>query len=126
MAARIIMCTMVLSLVALVVSSPAAGRGSVAERPSGQPEFSSANLSYDELVFILKNRNSKTGMKPPKTFSPCARAILSCCTDKKLKTKCSEDMGCGAHFFDDNPCDEKFVVEALRAAKIFYRQFFKR
>ncbi|CAG4916377.1 unnamed protein product [Colias eurytheme] len=86
---------------------------------------SPANLSYEELSFILKTRHGLVE-KPPKTLTPCARAILGCCDDKKVMNEsCSESLKCGAFFFDDNPCEDKFIIDALKAAKNFYEQFNK-
>ncbi|CAH1647116.1 unnamed protein product [Spodoptera littoralis] len=80
-----------------------------------------ASLSYNELVYILQARHGKD-VPRPKILSPCARAILGCCKDNHINESCSESLNCGAFFFDDNPCDEKFVLDALKAAKSFYQQ----
>lgn len=79
-----------------------------------------ANLSYDELLYILQTRNGIP--QKPKTLSPCARAILGCCRDNQMNESCSETLKCGAFFFDVNPCDDRFVIDALKAAKEFYQQ----
>lgn len=81
-----------------------------------------ANLSYDELLFILKVRNGEE-VKKPISLSPCARAILGCCQKKIMNEQCSETLQCGAFFFDVNPCEDKFVIDALNAARAFYEQF---
>ncbi|CAH0605887.1 unnamed protein product [Chrysodeixis includens] len=80
-----------------------------------------ANLSYSELLYILESRRGHVGEKS-KRLSPCARAILGCCKDNRMNEACSESLHCGAFFFDDNPCDEKFVLDALKSAKVFYQQ----
>lgn len=80
-----------------------------------------ANLSYNELRYILQARNG-VDVLAPKVLSPCARAILGCCKDNQMNESCSESLNCGAFFFDDNPCDEKFIIDALKAAKSFYQQ----
>lgn len=64
-------------------------------------------------------------LKPPYALSPCARAILGCCNNKVMNSHCSESLKCGAFFFDNNPCDDKYVLEALKAANKFYSQFNK-
>lgn len=81
-----------------------------------------ANLSYDELLFIFKVRSGEEPKKP-KSLSPCSRAILGCCRNKVMNEQCSETLQCGAFFFDVNPCDDKFVLDALNAARAFYEQF---
>lgn len=80
------------------------------------------NIPYDELLFILKVRSGEEATKP-KTLSPCARAILGCCQKKIMNEQCSETLQCGAFFFDVNPCEDKFVIDALNAARAFYEQF---
>lgn len=80
-----------------------------------------ANLSYNDLRYILQARNG-VDVPAPKTLSPCARAILGCCKDNVINESCSEALKCGAYFFDDNPCDAKFIVSALKEAKTFYTQ----
>lgn len=82
------------------------------------------DLSYEELNYIAKVRNGESP-KEPKTLTPCARAILGCCVEKVMNTDCSEAHKCGGHFFDDNPCEDKFIIDALNAARIFYEQFNK-
>lgn len=79
-------------------------------------------MTYEELNYILKTKRGEVEV-PPKTLSPCARAILGCCNGIVMNGHCSESLNCGAFFFDNNPCDEKFVVSALEAAKSFYKQF---
>ncbi|KAJ2951961.1 hypothetical protein O0L34_g4220 [Tuta absoluta] len=80
-----------------------------------------ANLSYDELLYILKVRS---GEQPkPRRLSPCARAILGCCRERVMNEHCSETLKCGAFFFDVNPCEDKFIIDALNAARAFYEQF---
>lgn len=79
-------------------------------------------LTYSDLNFILNSRNGVTE-NPEVVLSPCARAILGCCKDNKINERCSEALKCGAFFFDDNPCDEKFIVSALKAARQFYEQY---
>ncbi|KAJ8733318.1 hypothetical protein PYW08_001616 [Mythimna loreyi] len=81
-----------------------------------------ASLSYNELRFILQARNG-VEVPTPQNLSPCARAILGCCKNNQMNESCSESLKCGAFFFDDNPCDEKFIMDALKAAKSFYQQF---
>ncbi|KAL0882535.1 hypothetical protein ABMA27_000997 [Loxostege sticticalis] len=83
---------------------------------------SPANLSLEELKFIIGVRNGDD-VTPPKTMTPCARAILGCCNGTVMNESCSESLNCGAYFFDVNPCSEKFVVDALNAARTFYEQF---
>ncbi|CAH2235513.1 jg14778, partial [Pararge aegeria aegeria] len=78
--------------------------------------------TYNELLFILQSRHGMAGMQP-KHLTPCARAILGCCNNKAMNDTCSENLKCGAHFFDDNPCEDKFIIDALEAAKLFYEQF---
>lgn len=81
---------------------------------------SPSNLSYEELVYIIQERNGVP--QRPRMLSPCARAILGCCKENQMNEGCSEALGCGAFFFDDNPCDDRFVVDALKAANTFYHQ----
>ncbi|CAK1546196.1 unnamed protein product [Leptosia nina] len=89
------------------------------------PRETKPNLSYNELLYILKTRNGDR-TKPPKALSPCARAILGCCDENKvINENCSVLLNCGAYFFDDNPCDDKFIYDALRAATAFYHQYDK-
>lgn len=83
---------------------------------------SAANLSLAELKFIVSVRNGENAI-PPKTLTPCARAILACCKESVMNESCSENLKCGAYFFDVNPCDERFVIDALNAARTFYEQF---
>ncbi|XP_023933792.2 uncharacterized protein LOC112042851 [Bicyclus anynana] len=78
--------------------------------------------TYNELLFILQSRFGEAGPQP-KHLTPCARAILGCCNNNVMNETCSESLKCGAHFFDDNPCEEKFILDALTAAKLFYEQF---
>lgn len=80
-----------------------------------------AVLSYKELLYILEVRNGDDGIKP-ESLSPCARAILGCCNEKVMNENCSEALNCGAFFFDVNPCEDKFVIDALSAARSFYEQ----
>ncbi|KAJ8727545.1 hypothetical protein PYW07_001664 [Mythimna separata] len=80
-----------------------------------------ASLSYNELRYILQARNG-VEVQTPYNLSPCARAILGCCKEGQINESCSESLKCGAFFFDDNPCDEKFILDALKAAKSFYQQ----
>lgn len=80
-----------------------------------------ANLSYSELVYILESRRGLADQRT-RRLSPCARAILGCCKDNRMNESCSESLNCGAFFFDDNPCDEKFVLDALKSAKVFYKE----
>lgn len=80
-----------------------------------------ASLTYEELVYILQARHGRVENKPI-VLSPCARAILGCCKDNRMNESCSEDLKCGAFFFDVNPCDETFILDALNAAKTFYQQ----
>lgn len=86
----------------------------------GQPIKSLANLPYEELVFILQSRLGIA--QKPRTLSPCARAILGCCKENRMNEHCSESLNCGAFFFDDNPCEDRFIIDALQAAKSFYTQ----
>lgn len=81
-----------------------------------------AKLTYDELLFILKVRNGEETRKRI-SLSPCARAILGCCQKNVMNEQCSETLQCGAFFFDVNPCDDKYVIDALNAARAFYEQF---
>lgn len=83
---------------------------------------SSPYISYDELYYILKSRHGEV-IPRPKHLTPCARAILGCCNNSVMNESCSETLKCGAYFFDDNPCEDKFILEALEAAKKFYEQF---
>ncbi|XP_063360782.1 uncharacterized protein LOC134649879 [Cydia amplana] len=84
-----------------------------------------ADLSYEELKFIdLKRRGGFP--TPPKRLSPCAKAILGCCEEKVIDPECSEALYCGAHFFDDNPCDDKFIIDALKAARQYYNDQFNK
>lgn len=78
-------------------------------------------LTVGELSYILITRRGGD-VSPPKNISPCARAILTCCNEKVINPYCSEALKCGAFFLDDNPCEDKFVIDALKAAKIFYTQ----
>lgn len=82
------------------------------------------DLSYEELTFIEQKRRGGFPT-PPKKLSPCAKAILGCCEEQVIDSECSEALNCGAHFFDDNPCDDKFIVDALKAARLYYDQFNK-
>lgn len=92
------------------------------EQTSSIPKPSTpANMTYDELIYIYQSRQGVKQAKP-KNLTPCAKAILSCCNDKTINEHCSESLKCGAYFFDDNPCDDKFILDALKAAKIFYEQ----
>ncbi|CAH2105508.1 unnamed protein product [Euphydryas editha] len=79
-------------------------------------------ITYDELQYILKSRHGEDSPRP-KHLTPCARAILGCCNNNVMNENCSESLKCGAYFFDDNPCEERFILEALVAAKKFYEQF---
>lgn len=88
----------------------------------GDPVKNSTYITYDELVYILQSRHGG-GSERPKTMTPCARAILGCCKDKVMNEYCSESLMCGAYFFDDNPCEDKFILQALEAASKFYDQF---
>lgn len=82
-----------------------------------------SQMTTEELEYILKTK-SRDAREPPKKLSPCARAILGCCNDAKvMNSHCSESLNCGAFFFDDNPCEEEFVISALNAAHTFYKQF---
>lgn len=97
----------------------------VAGAPQGNPVQtlkSPANMSYEELEYILQMKRGEE-TKKPKVLSPCARAILGCCTGPMMNSHCSEQLNCGAFFFDNNPCEERFVLDALNAAKSFYSQF---
>ncbi|KPJ06039.1 hypothetical protein RR48_14481 [Papilio machaon] len=78
-------------------------------------------FTVEELSYILATRNGEE-VNQPKTISPCASAILSCCNEKVMNPYCSESLKCGAFFFDDNPCEDKFVIDALKAARAFYEQ----
>ncbi|CAG9559735.1 unnamed protein product [Danaus chrysippus] len=78
-------------------------------------------IKYNELVYILETRHGNPAKKPTR-LTPCARAILSCCEEKVINEGCSESLKCGAYFFDDNPCEDKFIIDALEAAKLFYQQ----
>nr|XP_034829886.1 uncharacterized protein LOC117987031 [Maniola hyperantus] len=78
--------------------------------------------TYNELLYILQSRHGEVGNRP-KHLTPCARAILGCCNNRVMNETCSENLKCGAYFFDDNPCEDKFIVDALHAAKLFYEQF---
>lgn len=78
--------------------------------------------TYNELLYILQSRHGEAG-KRPKHLTPCARAILACCNNKVMHETCSESLKCGAYFFDDNPCEDKFIIDALEAARQFYSQF---
>lgn len=89
--------------------------------PVTKPTQPQIALSYNELQYILNARNGFTEV-PKITLSVCARAILGCCRQKDMNIMCSETLGCGAHFFDDNPCEDKFITVALKAAKSFYEQ----
>ncbi|KAJ0178707.1 hypothetical protein K1T71_005482 [Dendrolimus kikuchii] len=82
------------------------------------------NISPEDLTYIIKVRNGEA-TTPPVNLSPCARAILGCCKANVMNTQCSENLKCGAFFFDVNPCEDKFIVEALQAARMFYQQFNK-
>ncbi|CAB3239405.1 unnamed protein product [Arctia plantaginis] len=86
----------------------------------GSTISSPANLSYEELVYIIQERHGVP--QRPRILSPCARAILGCCKQNQINEECSEALGCGAFFFDDNPCDDRFVLDALKAANTFYNQ----
>lgn len=80
------------------------------------------DLSYKELEYIYNSRlETKNRLKVP--FTPCARAILGCCKEKKMIEGCSEELGCGSLFFDSNPCQDRFMIEALEAARLFYEQY---
>lgn len=83
-----------------------------------------ANMSYEELQYIISVRSGQTQVTP-KTLSPCARAILGCCKENVMNSYCSESLKCGAFFFDSNPCDDKYMEDALAAAKAFYNQLNK-
>lgn len=82
---------------------------------------SQIKFTVEELTYILSTRNGEY-VNPPKTITPCASAILSCCNEKVINPYCSEKLKCGAFFFDDNPCEDKFVIDALKAARAFYEQ----
>lgn len=79
-------------------------------------------MTYEELEYILRTKRGEPGVLPKK-LSPCARAILGCCNGIVMNSHCSESLKCGAFFFDDNPCEEEFVISALKAASVFYNQF---
>nr|XP_004925663.3 uncharacterized protein LOC101736265 [Bombyx mori] len=85
------------------------------------PVLSTINMSYEDLDYIVKFRSGQVHAKP-RTLSPCARAILGCCNGKIMNSNCSESLQCGAFFFDENPCEDRFVEDALKAAKAFYEQ----
>ncbi|KAI8424297.1 hypothetical protein MSG28_002847 [Choristoneura fumiferana] len=91
--------------------------------PQSKP-IKNPDLSFEELNYIARVRNGEAP-KVPKTLTPCARAILGCCVGKVMNTSCSEAHKCGGLFFDDNPCEDKFIIDALKAARIFYDQFNK-
>lgn len=82
---------------------------------------SPVNMTLEELNYLLQVRSGQPQTQP-KVLSPCARAILGCCRDKIMNPSCSESLNCGALFFDVNPCEERFVNEALKAASSFYEQ----
>lgn len=85
---------------------------------------SPANLSIEEITYIIKVRSGNVNdASPPRFLTPCARAILGCCNGSVINENCSESLKCGAFFFDANPCDDKFISEALQAARGFYEQF---
>ncbi|CAH0729396.1 unnamed protein product, partial [Brenthis ino] len=90
--------------------------------PLGDPVKNSTYVTYEELVYILHTRNGIDSARP-KYLTPCARAILGCCKGKVINENCSEALHCGAYFFDNNPCDDKFILQALEAARSFYDQF---
>ncbi|GBP56980.1 hypothetical protein EVAR_79116_1 [Eumeta japonica] len=87
------------------------------------PTISSpANLTYKELVYILQYR-SGTVQKPVVVLSNCARAVLGCCNSGVMNQNCFESLRCGGLIFDDNPCEDKFIIEALKAAREYYDQW---
>ena len=88
----------------------------------GDPVKNSTYITYEELVYILQSRHGEESERP-KYMTPCARAILGCCQNKVMNEYCSESLQCGAYFFDDNPCEDKFILQALEAARKFYDQF---
>ncbi|VVC87475.1 unnamed protein product [Leptidea sinapis] len=90
-----------------------------------RPLSSPAHLTYDELVYLLQSRFGTQNVAKPMVLSPCAKAILGCCKEGSMDVSCSETLKCGAHFFDDNPCGERFIISALDAATKYYNQFGK-
>lgn len=80
-------------------------------------------LSYEELEYIFSRQQGIGNVQRPKTLTPCARAILGCCKGGIMEEECSVDVGCGAYFFDANPCTKTFVRDALAAARAYYGQF---
>lgn len=107
----------IIVMAALIAVASSAPQGSQA-----QTVKSPADMSYQELQYILQTKRGEN-TKQPKVLSPCARAILGCCTGLNMNSHCSEQLNCGAFFFDANPCEEQFVLDALNAAKRFYSQF---
>lgn len=112
------------ALVAELTCSPADLKNHKSKKVAMQPIYTNqAHLLYEELQYIYSLQHGNGTAVRPKTLTPCARAILGCCKEGQMQEICSVDLGCGAYFFDDNPCDEKFVIDALNAAQAFYEQF---
>lgn len=84
----------------------------------------SSVIPPEDLTYIIKIRNGEPTTRP-RNLSPCARAILGCCKGNVMNSQCSENLNCGAFFFDVNPCDESYIEGALQAARKFYEQFDK-
>lgn len=117
------MATNTITIIAIMMFAQAFGRPQINRNSFiGSTIKPPANLSYNELRYLLQARHG-VDVPTPKTLTPCAKAILGCCKDNHMNESCSESLNCGAHFFDDNPCDEKFIRNALNAAKRFYQQF---
>ncbi|XP_028173849.1 uncharacterized protein LOC114362592 [Ostrinia furnacalis] len=109
---------LVLTLIAQALGAPQSKKKIDAPSTIRSP----ANLSLKELEYIVGVRRGEP-VPPPKTLTPCARAILGCCQKSVMNESCSEALNCGAYFFDANPCSEKYVLDALNAARTFYDQF---
>ncbi|XP_075971804.1 hadley [Anticarsia gemmatalis] len=115
------MATYTIMIIATMVFTQAFSATEVNPNSIGGTAQSPTNMTYEELVYILQARQGVP--QEARTLSPCARAILGCCKENRMNEQCSESLNCGAFFFDINPCDERFVIDALKAAKNFYQQF---
>ncbi|CAH2071087.1 unnamed protein product, partial [Iphiclides podalirius] len=113
---------LIIAFLAILLNQICHARGITTVERSTSDSKSKLTLTVQELSFILSTRRGDN-VKPPRTISPCARAILTCCNGKVINSQCSESMKCGAFFFDDNPCEDKFIVDALNAARTFYEQY---
>ncbi|KPJ05618.1 hypothetical protein RR46_01680 [Papilio xuthus] len=118
---RICMLSQLQTLFIIITIFSKAGSREIGKEKLNSDVQSQGRLTVDVLSYILSTRNGED-VNAPKTISPCASAILTCCNEKVMNPYCSERLKCGAFFFDDNPCEDKFVIDALKAARAFYEQ----